>query len=301
LVALANASATCNGVPVGFANPALYYAAATAYEGDFNDITSGNNDMTGTNGGQFAARPGYDMATGLGSPNGSALATSLCTDAIALSNPGPQRSALHAAARLQIVASDTHRAAVSYSATGLPEGLSINPSSGKISGRPRRLETSTVTVAVSDAAGTTARTAFDWTIQGNPTMSHVSLTDVGAARPMLSFTLAAGRGAPLVKSVRVTLPRGLRFTGSAATVGVTGLGGRRLKFTVTLQRGTLVVKLRRAARQERVTITYPRIEASDSLAALVVRHGASRVALAVKVTDALKLTTRLTSQVKPST
>jgi hypothetical protein len=100
--------------------------------------------------------------------------------------------------------------------------------------------------------------------------------------------------------VRVTLPPGLRFTRSRATVRVTAPGGRRLRFTVDLQRAGLVVKLRRTARQVGVTIAYPRIEASDSLAAQVARHRPSRVALTVQVTDALKFTTRLTSRVKAS-
>jgi hypothetical protein len=47
----------------GFLNPTLY-----AHEGDLNDITSGNNDYTGTHGGLYPATVGYDMASGLGTP-----------------------------------------------------------------------------------------------------------------------------------------------------------------------------------------------------------------------------------------
>ena len=146
LIALTNASSPCSGTAVGFANPALYNAAANAYAADFNDITSGNNDMTGTNGGQFAAGPGYDMATGLGSPNGSSLAGALCTDAISLANPGAQRSTLHSAGQPPDQGRPTPAGqACTYSATGLPAGLSIDTSTGKITGRPSRLGTSTVT------------------------------------------------------------------------------------------------------------------------------------------------------------
>jgi kumamolisin len=53
------------GAPVGFVNPTLYGNA-----GDFRDITSGNN-------GAYAAGPGWDACTGLGSPNGSELAGAL--------------------------------------------------------------------------------------------------------------------------------------------------------------------------------------------------------------------------------
>jgi hypothetical protein len=295
LIALTNASGACNGTAIGFANPALYNAAASGYAANFNDPSQGNNDMTGSNGGQFAAGPGYDMATGLGSPNGTSLAQSLCTDSIALTNPGSQRSTLGSTVSLQIRAADTRGAAVSYSAAGLPAGLSINASSGKIAGRPRRIGTSTVTVSVSVPAGTQAQTSFAWTIQGNPGLSHVSLASVGASRPRLSFTVAAGRGAPQVKTITVALPRGLSFSRSRSGVSVTGVGRRRLRFSVSLQHGALVIKLRRTSRQAQVTIAYPRVRASRGLVA----HHAGRVRLTVRVTDALQLTTPLTARVKP--
>jgi kumamolisin len=62
LVALINQSV---GQPVGFVNALLYQAGDPS--GDFNDITSGNN-------GAYAARPGWDACTGLGSPVGSKIA-----------------------------------------------------------------------------------------------------------------------------------------------------------------------------------------------------------------------------------
>jgi subtilase family serine protease len=60
--------------PVGFVNPLLYELAANPSDSNaFNDITTGNNDWTGTNGGLYPATARYDMATGLGTPNGSVL------------------------------------------------------------------------------------------------------------------------------------------------------------------------------------------------------------------------------------
>jgi subtilase family serine protease len=66
-MALVNQQATSNGnPPVGFINPAVYaIGAGSNYDNDFHDIT------TGSNGG--VATIGYDLATGWGSPNGSAL------------------------------------------------------------------------------------------------------------------------------------------------------------------------------------------------------------------------------------
>jgi len=62
------------GTPVGFLNPLLYSQVANAKA--LNDITTGNNDITGKIGG-YSAGPGWDACTGLGSPNGTAIANSL--------------------------------------------------------------------------------------------------------------------------------------------------------------------------------------------------------------------------------
>ena len=82
LFALADASKSCGGKSIGFANPALYEAAATSYASDFHDITSGTNDDTnwGNTSGLYPAGVGYDMATGLGTPNGANLARTMCAD-----------------------------------------------------------------------------------------------------------------------------------------------------------------------------------------------------------------------------
>jgi len=93
MLALVNASSSCSGDLIngvqdtGFANPILYGIASSpaAYAASFNDITSGNNDIYGLdNGLVFPARSGYDMASGLGSPQlttpsgGNALAYYMC-------------------------------------------------------------------------------------------------------------------------------------------------------------------------------------------------------------------------------
>lgn len=87
-------NATSSGV--GFVSPLLYAVASnpTAYKASFHDITTGNNDMYGLAGGAvFPATTGYDMASGLGSPqlagaNGSdGLAYYLCSYAVKATRP----------------------------------------------------------------------------------------------------------------------------------------------------------------------------------------------------------------------
>jgi hypothetical protein len=58
----------------GAYTPDLYAAAAQGMYGTgLTDITSGNTDMTDTNGGAYPAGPGWDPATGLGSPIATGL------------------------------------------------------------------------------------------------------------------------------------------------------------------------------------------------------------------------------------
>ena len=65
------ASAAAGGAPLGFANPFLY-----AHPAVFHDLTVGSNSEIGLNL-PFPAGTGYDMSTGLGSPDGSVLAQAL--------------------------------------------------------------------------------------------------------------------------------------------------------------------------------------------------------------------------------
>ncbi len=74
-MALVNQQA--NGQPIGFLNPAIYALAQTAgYSNAFHDITGGNN-FNSFSPNLFPAVSGYDLATGLGSPNGQSLIDAL--------------------------------------------------------------------------------------------------------------------------------------------------------------------------------------------------------------------------------
>jgi hypothetical protein len=78
LVALANQQAAVNGqAPIGFVNPALYaIAKSTNYHACFHDITTGNNTNSASPT-KYAAVAGYDLCTGLGTPNGGNLIAAL--------------------------------------------------------------------------------------------------------------------------------------------------------------------------------------------------------------------------------
>ena len=83
---------------------------------------------------------------------------------VTVTNPGDQTGAAGQAASLQIHASASDGGALTYRATGLPAGLSINSGSGLINGTPTTAGAGTVTVTATDATGPSGSTTFHWTI-----------------------------------------------------------------------------------------------------------------------------------------
>ena len=82
---------------------------------------------------------------------------------VTVTTPPSQTSTVGTAASLQIQASDSASGqTLTYSAAGLPAGLSINASSGLISGTPTATGTSTVTVTARDTTGASGTASFTW-------------------------------------------------------------------------------------------------------------------------------------------
>jgi len=101
-------------------------------------------------------------------PSGSATFTwtvGSAANTVTVTNPGSQTGTVGTAASLQISATDSASGqTLSYTATGLPAGLSIGSSTGLISGTPTTASTYTVTVTATDTTGASGSTTFSWTI-----------------------------------------------------------------------------------------------------------------------------------------
>lgn len=186
-LALINEQSEANGDGlVGFINPALYSIGESgAYSTDFHDITSGTN--------YFTATTGYDLATGWGSPNGTALITSLAgasTPSFSLSASPTSLSLApggSGSSTISFTGSGGFSGTVSLGATTSSADLTVGFSSTQISGT----ETSAMTVSV--AAGTPSG-QYTVTVKGSSTTTSGTITSsttvtVNVATP--SFTLSA--------------------------------------------------------------------------------------------------------------
>jgi len=113
---------------------------------------------------------------------------------ITVTNPGNQTGTVGTAVSLQIHASDSASGqTLTYTATGLPAGLSIS-SSGLISGTPTTAATSNVTVTAKDTTNASGTASFSWTINpsgGGGCSNHTQLLgnpgfETGSAAPWTS-------------------------------------------------------------------------------------------------------------------
>jgi hypothetical protein len=153
------------GAPAAGSYPSSYLYQHT---GSLFDVTSGSN---GTCSPAYLCHGevGYDGPTGLGTPDGVTAFSSAAGggggNTVTVTSPGNQSGTVGQAVSLQVHATDSASGqTLTYSATGLPAGLSINAATGLISGTPTTAVTASVQVTVKDTTGATGSASFSWTI-----------------------------------------------------------------------------------------------------------------------------------------
>ncbi len=223
-LALANQQAAENGAPsLGFINPSIYQDGLGAdYNTYFHDVTSGSNG--------YPAVVGYDLVTGWGSPNGSALINALGGP------PGPSFTLTANPSSVTIVQGGTGSStitvtdfggftgAVTLSASNVPSGVTVvfgtNPTS----------TTSSVTITASVTAATGTSTIL---------VNGVSGSTTGQGGIELTVTPA-----PIATISPSSLAFGNEVAGStskAKSVSVTNTGKAALKFTSVTTSGDFTI------------------------------------------------------------
>ncbi|HEX3958555.1 MAG TPA: putative Ig domain-containing protein, partial [Trebonia sp.] len=144
---------TATGLPAGLSiNSGTGLITGTATAAGTSTVTVTATDTTGAH----------------GSASFTWTVNSATGHTVTVTNPGSQAGTVGSAASLQISASDSASGqTLTYTASGLPAGLSINSATGLISGTPTTAATSTVTVTATDTTGATGSATFTWAINAS--------------------------------------------------------------------------------------------------------------------------------------
>ncbi|WP_344920789.1 putative Ig domain-containing protein [Plantactinospora mayteni] len=198
-------------------------------------ISSSTGSITGTPtaGGRYRVTV---TATDSSSPAKSGITFYSWSVALAVSNPGKQTSAVGTAISPVGHTASGGTAPYSWSASGLPTGLSINSSTGSISGTPTAAGTYSVTVTATDSSSptrATGRTAYQWTVMPGLAVSNPGnqTSGVGTAISPVSHTASEGT-APYSWSAS-GLPTGLSINSSTGSISGTPTAAGTYSVTVT--------------------------------------------------------------------
>ncbi|HEY6786069.1 MAG TPA: putative Ig domain-containing protein, partial [Trebonia sp.] len=164
---------------------------------------------------------------------------------VTVTNPGSQTGTVGTAASLQVHATDSGSGqTLTYSASGLPAGLSINSATGLISGTPTAAGTSSVTVTATDGTGAKGTAAFTWTISSSGTSNTVTVTNpgtqtgtVGTAASLQVHATDSASGQTLTYSA-AGLPAGLSISSSTGLISGTPTTAGTSSVTLTVTDGT---------------------------------------------------------------
>ena len=237
-------------------------------------MTEGDNDFIDAGDGRWSAAAGYDLASGLGTPDAEPLVAALCADTTRLSPLAGQSSAVRASVALRLRGTDVRGARLTYTASHLPPGVHLDARTGRLSGRPRTPGRYHVRANVRDEQGAQAAQRFTWAVGGAPHLSQARLTGSGARR-RLELVVRSGAHVPL-RALVITLPAGLRTAGkSRISVVDAGTSGRS---TVRVAPSTVSIVPPSPTATIRVTIPV-----SEPRSSAVGRGGRSATTVAVAV------------------
>lgn len=215
----------------------LTWSAVGLPDGLILDTSTSPVTITGTPSSAGTAQVTLTLADAFGFTSTAKLTWTVAPK-LTLTNPGNQSSKLADTVTLSITATGGTGAPV-YAATGLPAGLSINKSTGAISGTPTTAtptgKPAQVTVSVTDAANGTDSVSFTWTVTGNPLrITSPPATRSDAVGSNVSLTAKATGGTGKYTWVATGLPQGLSINSSSGAITGTISNGYRYVTTLTV-------------------------------------------------------------------
>ncbi|OLB65213.1 MAG: hypothetical protein AUI10_07755 [Actinobacteria bacterium 13_2_20CM_2_72_6] len=195
-------------------------------------VVSGTPSATGSYSVTVTATDGYNLS-------GTAAFTWTIVAPLTVTTPAAQSGEATAPATPLQVSAANGVGPYTWSATGLPAGLSID-GTGKISGTPTAAGSYSVVVTATDAKGKSVPTnPFTWTVAAGPTVTAPTGTRTAASGGTINVTATATAGTTPYSWSAQNLPAGLSINSSTGVIsGTVGIGSRYVStITVTDAKG----------------------------------------------------------------
>jgi len=168
---------------------------------------------------------------------GSQIYTVTINPAITVSSPSLPTWTANLAGYSQTISASGGTGTLTYSVTNgfVPNGLSLDTSTGVLSGTPTVANTFSFTITATDTLGATGAMAFSVTINPTITISPTTLPDWTAKFPGYSQTVSAsgGTGADAFSVTAGSLPNGLSLNSSTGAISGTPTVANSFSFTIT--------------------------------------------------------------------
>lgn len=279
MLAVINASQTCASRSstrdgVGFVSPLLYAVASNSadYAASFTDVTTGNNDVYDLDGGLvFPATTGYDLASGLGSPQltapngGAGLAYYLCSFATTTVRPvvtdlSPAYGSTAGGERVTITGSG-------FESGGVPDVAGIEVGSAQLASNAFTVNSATsITATLPAAARTLPPNAPAPQDGAGPAEVIVTAADgeTSAPGPSSTFEYVDGTATSVVPSVTAVIP----FGGSESAPGTATVLGSGFSGATKVTFGGVPARDFTVDGPNRITATPPPFSASTACSPL---------------------------------
>ncbi|NNE69689.1 MAG: DUF1929 domain-containing protein [Rhodothermales bacterium] len=143
----------------------------------------------------------------------------------AIGQPADRTDPVGATVSLAIQAGDPENDPITYGASGLPDGLSVNPSTGLISGTLEETGTFNVSISASDGVGT-ATSGFVWTVTSDAPPLEIIAVDAPPVEVGTEATLELTVSGPQGITVDWDFGDGASATGAPSTTHTWATAGR---------------------------------------------------------------------------
>ncbi len=225
----------CTPAPPGSYVDTVGATAATSCPvGTFSSI-SGSVSCTLAPPGSFVDTVGATAATncpvGTFNPNSGSTSGAACVTVV-VANPGNQSSYVNGAIVALGSSASNGILPVTWSSTGLPVGLSLDPSTGTIVGTPTTTCSCSVTLMATDAGGHAGTTSFTWNILGfgivttslpgatrGVAYGPVSLQEAGAGISVGPYVTTIKWAKGTVVAPVTALPKGMKLSKTGVLSG----------------------------------------------------------------------------------